>query len=383
MNRIVIHLAYHHNRNDGRIVMKECISLIKKGFEVYYVTYSNIGKHIEGVNYIQLRNRNNSPFVNYIADGAFTSEILAIIEEVNPCVVHIHEYGLNYLIGRIKKKNPQIRIIYDVHEDNAGMDYENDIHKYGFIGAKILRKLRFVMEKRACSQSDWVIAATPKIQEILSPYSHNISVVRNYPIVGKNDKSPDFYRKVVCYAGTLTDPRGVRLLISMSNDIDGRVEIAGLGKDGYMDGLISEYSDTYEKKWTYKGMLEKKELFEFYADSSVGAFLPEPTQNMYDAIPVKLFEYMEAGLPVVVSDFPYMKNIVEGEKCGLCVKFDDINGICSAINQLLDNPNQAKEMGMNGRKAVLEKYNWDIEKEELLNVYRRLLWRLDEVHEAV
>ena len=84
---------------------------------------------------------------------------------------------------------------------------------------------------------------------------------------------------------------------------------------------------------------------------------------------------MAAGLPVVASNFPLWKEIVEGNECGLTVDPLDPKEIAHAIEYLINHPDETHRMGENGRRAVLEKYNWETEGKKLLAVYAGLLGR--------
>ena len=77
-------------------------------------------------------------------------------------------------------------------------------------------------------------------------------------------------------------------------------------------------------------------------------------------------------MPVISSDIKLWKEIVEGNKCGICVDPLNPKEIADAIKYIIDNPKEAKQMGSNGKKAVLEKYNWDIEEKKLYNTYKTL-----------
>jgi glycosyltransferase involved in cell wall biosynthesis len=85
---------------------------------------------------------------------------------------------------------------------------------------------------------------------------------------------------------------------------------------------------------------------------------------------------MAAGLPVIASNFPLWKEIVEGNKCGLTVDPLNPREIAQAVEYLLEHPELRQEMGENGRRAVIEKYNWEQEAEKLLALYQRLLERV-------
>jgi glycosyltransferase involved in cell wall biosynthesis len=94
-----------------------------------------------------------------------------------------------------------------------------------------------------------------------------------------------------------------------------------------------------------------------------------------DAQPNKMFEYMSAGVPVISSNFPLWREIIEGNDCGVCVDPLDPSAIAQAIDHLVAHPEEARRKGENGRRAVLEMYNWSIEEGKLLSFYDQILAR--------
>jgi glycosyltransferase involved in cell wall biosynthesis len=82
---------------------------------------------------------------------------------------------------------------------------------------------------------------------------------------------------------------------------------------------------------------------------------------------------MAAGLPVIASDFPLWREIVEEAGCGLLVDPKDPQAIADAMQWILDHPEEAAEMGRRGRAAVEARYNWEAESAKLVSLYRRLL----------
>ena len=74
-----------------------------------------------------------------------------------------------------------------------------------------------------------------------------------------------------------------------------------------------------------------------------------------------MFEYMSSGVPVIASNFPLWREIIEGNNCGICVDPLNPTAIATAIDTLAKDPDRARQMGRNGQKAVLEKFNWSAE----------------------
>ena len=105
--------------------------------------------------------------------------------------------------------------------------------------------------------------------------------------------------------------------------------------------------------------------------AGIVTFLPYP--NHINAQPNKIFEYMAAGLPVIGSDFPLWKELIEQNNCGICVDPTDTVAIANAINIIANNKDLAKVMGENGSRLVKEKYNWLHEEEKLISFYNELI----------
>ena len=98
-----------------------------------------------------------------------------------------------------------------------------------------------------------------------------------------------------------------------------------------------------------------------------------PIENHIMSQPNKLFEYMSAGLPVVASDFPLWRSIIQEVGCGLLVDPTNPAAIAEAIRWLLERPAEAESMGLRGREAVRRIYNWENEQQKLVELYARLM----------
>ena len=103
---------------------------------------------------------------------------------------------------------------------------------------------------------------------------------------------------------------------------------------------------------------------------------PTPHDNNDDqrlmrmGIIAQMLEYMSAGIPVIASNFSFWQEIIEDAECGICVDPLNPEEIANAIQFIIVHPEEAEQMGKNGRRAVEEKYNWDIEEKKLLEFYK-------------
>ena len=113
--------------------------------------------------------------------------------------------------------------------------------------------------------------------------------------------------------------------------------------------------------------------YQYSKECRVGVAILAPSENYKESYSTKMFEYMAAGMPVVTSNFPIYKKVVETHACGICVDPLNTQEIARAFEYLMLNDDEANRMGKNGRSAVEKKYNWMIENNKMLNLYEGLL----------
>ena len=124
------------------------------------------------------------------------------------------------------------------------------------------------------------------------------------------------------------------------------------------------------KEINFLGFLPQKQAYQHMYNSDIGLACIQPKYKYI--IPTKIFEYMTSYLPTIASNFPLWEKIIKENDCGVCVNPLDPKEIAKAIEYLIEHPEEAKKMGENGRKAVLEKYNWEDESKKLLKIYKKL-----------
>jgi len=121
--------------------------------------------------------------------------------------------------------------------------------------------------------------------------------------------------------------------------------------------------------------VEKEDIEKAYINHRwlAGIAIFPPTDHYMKKELTKFFEYMNAGLPIICSNFPVWKSFVETYECGIAVDPYDETDIKRAIDYLRDHPEEARRMGKNGKRAVSEKLNWQVEERKLINWYNELL----------
>jgi glycosyltransferase involved in cell wall biosynthesis len=123
----------------------------------------------------------------------------------------------------------------------------------------------------------------------------------------------------------------------------------------------------------WRGRVDRDGVREVMARCRAGLVTLLPMPSYLDALPIKMFEYMSAELPVIASDFPLWRGIVTQHGCGVCVDPTRPDAIARAIGELVDDPARVAALGQAGRAAVLSTYNWPQAERELLALYEALL----------
>ncbi len=135
-------------------------------------------------------------------------------------------------------------------------------------------------------------------------------------------------------------------------------------------GPVDAGLDLAGERVDLRGRLSRDGVAEVLREARVGLLVLHPVEAHLQSLPIKLFEYMAAGIPVVASDFPFWRELV-GE-AGVLVDPNDVDAIAAAIETLLDDPANAEAMGARGREAVATRFGWEAEGERLLSLYERI-----------
>jgi glycosyltransferase involved in cell wall biosynthesis len=367
----IAHLTSAHPRDDIRIFTKQCRSLAAAGHELMLVVADGEGPEIrDGVRILDV----GRPCGRFDRMFRVTRRVQAKALALEADVYQFHDPEL-LPVGEALRRAGK-RVVFDAHEDVPKQLLGK--HYLGPLTKRVLSFVFAVYERSACRKLDGVIAATPSIREKFLRINRNTIDINNFPMIGEleGNVSWDLKADEVCYVGGIAAIRGIREVVAAMAKTHPGIRLNLVGEFAEAD-LEKEVSAAPGWRHVHAlGVQDRGGVRDVLARSRAGivTFLPVP--NHLDAQPNKMFEYMSAGVPVIASYFPLWREIVEGNECGLCVDPEDPTAIAEAVNRLVEEPVLAQHMGENGRRAVMERYNWAAEEKKLLAFYERLQGRV-------
>lgn len=169
------------------------------------------------------------------------------------------------------------------------------------------------------------------------------------------------------------------LALLKQRGIDVRLAMAGPAiSDDYLTSLMDEAERLgVWHQVTYEGILSRDEAIKFQQQASIGLVITLPFGNCVTGLPNRLVESMALGLPVVCSNFPLYQEVAGSTGAGILVDPLRPEQIAEAIEFLVQNPDAARRMGEDGKRAVKERFNWETERVKLLSLYDDVLTRCD------
>jgi glycosyltransferase involved in cell wall biosynthesis len=364
----VAHLTSVHTPSDTRICYRECATLAQAGYDVVLVAPGSAPQLPPGVRFHGVpapRNR-----LERMTRTVLSVYLAALRERAD--IYHFHDPELMG-VGLLLRARGS-RVVFDVHED-----IPSDIVDKPWIPKPVRTPIAAfsALALRGLDRGySAIVAATPAIAR---RFRHRRTVVVcNYPRIDELPISEqrDFSQRprAAVYLGSITELRCI-------DDILAALESPEFGDDMHVVLAGTFESERLERRvkskpaWSrvdFRGFCPRSGVAAVLGCARAGLLLFRRAANHDEAMPTKLFEYLGAGLPVIISDTMRCSRIVKDYECGIVVDPSDPGGIARAMAYLIDNPLVAQEMGERGRRLVTDRYQWNSEAHKLTKLYAEI-----------
>jgi glycosyltransferase involved in cell wall biosynthesis len=361
----VAHLSSVHPADDPRIAIKECGALADAGYDVVLVCPESPNPPIAGraMRFVPASRGRFGRMTRTLWDVYRA----ALREKAQ--VYHFHDPELLLIAPLLRLTGAEV--FYDVHEDLAKtVGYKHWIPRPLH---RLVAWLVDLVELTLARFVTGVVAATPPIARRFPP--GKTVVVQNFSMVDELDlaaPTPYMQREpLAAFIGAIADVRGANEMVlaigKVPPELGARLILAGpITESELLEGMKSHPGwDRVE----HHGRQTRDQVAKHLDRARVGLVLFHPSGNYVEAYPVKMFEYLAVGLPIIISDFPLWRSLFEPEQCAILVDPLDPGAIADAIAWILTHPTEAEQMGARGRVAVRQRFNWQGEAKKLLRFY--------------
>jgi glycosyltransferase involved in cell wall biosynthesis len=275
------------------------------------------------------------------------------------------------------------KVIFDVHEHYPSTFSEKKFFP-DRLRSLISRFVRLVMLLFSVF-TDRIVFAKKSVSIDFPYFKDRQVLVRNFSSIAYSrseikrnvaDKDKGDHSMIsAIHFGLISRERGWPQILEAMKMIESPVfhlRVIGSFYDGSYDDFrksVKEYS--LEDRVLVMDWMPFEKAWPYMLSSDIGLVLFQPSRmNFFYAFPHKLFDYMLAGLPVIIPYFAReIAPIVNEEECGILVDTSKAKAIAEAISLLINEPSERIRLGNNGHHAVIKKYNWEREAKKLVDMY--------------
>lgn len=371
----IVHFTSGHPPSDIRIFKKECTSLAEDGYQVTLVAtfYDQLAERMtDGVRIRVVRRFPNR--IARLTRTAWNAFMVAIRQKAD--LYHFHDPELipAGLLLRAMKKT----VIYDVHEDTP-----SDILRASWLPSGSRRALSWLfdqLERFAARQFSALVTANGEITKRLFRFNDHVIMVGNYPRledfpIDLTANKARFHSGVVVSFGGISPRTCTRAIVTAMGLVPKTCQAKLiLGGINFSDALLREV--TQLEGWQRVqniGRVSHEHVANQLSNAAAALVLYPCEPGFFGIGSNRFFEAMAAGIPVITSNFPNWRETVRRIGCGITVNPEDPPAIAEAITYVLTHPAESAEMGERGRQAIVNEFNWAVERSKLLNLYRELL----------
>lgn len=308
---------------------------------------------------------------NYLKLFEFIIKSFLKSRHYRPQIIHANDLKGLLIAALIKKWfHKEVKIVYDAHE------YETEVN--GLKGFQ--KKIYKLLERRIIKQVTRMITVSDTIaQEYVRLYGlEKPEVLLNVPkVTFKGDSKFDLFRekfkirtdqRIFLYQGYLMPGRGIEILLESFKGLeDDKDVIVFMGK-GSLTDLIKSYQKTGSV--FFHEFVNPSQYLHYTSSADVGiSFIEDISLSDRYCLPNKLFEYMFCGLPIICSNLPEMKKLVEGNGIGIASASNTEEGFKNAVEQMNC---QDFDLFRANTVAAAAKYSWSDQERRLLALYGQL-----------
>lgn len=356
---------------DPRSFYKEGRSLARAGFAVTIIGLFEQDETIDGVRMIGFK----PPAGRLLGFLVTNWRIFRRALQMKADVYHFH--NLDFVPWAVLLKvMSRAAVVYDIHE--AFPEYMLLKTYLPKPVRKMVSVLIYLMEHGASKFFDAII---PNDNYVARGFKHPRNVViYNFPTLDFfKDAAPipfDLRRFDLFYHGSLPKYH-VEIIMRIAEKLNSeRVPNTW--------GLVTNDKETIawatgefrrrklDRNFVFLDYTDYLNVFEYLRSVRIGIIPLPPYKKFMKNIPLKMFEFMGCGIPIVLSDLPPSRQFIQGEGCAVAVEPDNVEEYARAISHLLKNSREAEGMGRNGMRLVFEKYNWGSEEAKLFRLYDHL-----------
>lgn len=400
MNKVCM-ISTTHLLKDSRIYYKEAVSLKKNGYDVIciYIGKKDIsGVTEDGIKYIEVKACSKTynvfdkifEYKNYVYEKYSYEtyiKIYNICKSLTCDIYHMHDLYLLQIVTKLKKLPFKPKVIYDVHESYPDIVLDYNKHKKN-INKYLFYIYIYLWELIKASQCDYVINVEQNINKKFQRFIHKnrVGMLLNYPLINNfNSNITSFYEKKydLIYCGSISKLRGVLDILravkvgkSYKNNL--KVIFIGAINDNNLNNEILNYiteNDLTENIY-FTGSVPFLEVWDYYKQSKIGLVPLHNIKKYRWAVPIKMFEYMTSGLPIIGSNLPHIEEVVLNDKykCGEIVSdIENDKKFFEAICKILNDKKLYDQYSSNCIEAIKKNYNWSVMEVKLLEIYNKLL----------
>lgn len=352
----ILEITVGHRSDDTRIYHKYVKSLVTSGFEVGYIAPNPNLENDSKLSVFPVKSNRRLVFR--------LLEVLRKIREIKnfaPAIIHLHDPELLLITPLLRFVG--FEVVYDMHENFYRELDDKPISRASKISQKFVWK---ILEKFVLRHLMVVFAEQSYARDF--QFVKKQLVVQNFPsAISYNRRSPPsptpHPRPRFVYLGTISEDRGALKMIEA-------LELA-FGKFDFELHYIGDITDPYVAGYLHKKFKESSNLifhgyqsmhnaWKICSDCDVGLAILDPKANYIESYPTKLFEYLICGLPIITSNFPLYRNLVEGYNIGRCVNPNDINNIIESVKEIVGE-SEYFSVGSHVDKFPFAQFTWESE----------------------